>query len=503
MKKNILATLLLLSFTQVHALDADQVTRARLLDSNRLHEISKTTITNASESQSEKLKEQFKLLENGQTIIIPKGKYENFGQINISENNITIKAEEAGTVWFTGLVQFEIKGNDVILDGLVFTEGGPNERFGGVRLMGNDNTLVNSTFYYFNDDYIYEPNEKRQEYPKYLWISLWGKNAKVINNRFEGKLKRGTLMGIQKDKTADNHLIKNNIFVDMKSNNYNEFAIKDAIRYNSNTWEAVRIGDSKSSIYPSKTKFVDNLMIDMNGENEIISLKSGGNTVSGNTIFSSSGLISLRHGKSNLVENNVILGNHAALTGGIRVFDTDHVIKNNYIIGTRSNRGAIVINTGIIDVINGEILSPKTKAKNLNKQWTPQNIEVSNNTIIDAQWGIIHGSQVHQVSLYNNNKVEGIYGGDKIHFSNNLVQTLKSSQVAVSASSMFPITNSTYKNEVYSGKLVEKQQLSNYTIAVPKLTKVNGFIVAEGHGVDAKKLKIITADVAGPDYVLK
>lgn len=64
--------------------------------------------------------------------------------------------------------------------------------------MGDNNTLQNSTFYYFNHAYEYQPDERRSEYPRYLWVSLWGKDGKVINNRFEGKQKRGTLIGVQK-----------------------------------------------------------------------------------------------------------------------------------------------------------------------------------------------------------------------------------------------------------------------------------------------------------------
>lgn len=254
-------------------------------------------------------------------------------------------------------------------------------------------------------------------------------------------------------------------------------------------------------------------MIDMDGEHELLSLKSGDNTISGNTIFSSAGLISLRHGKRNHVENNVILGNKKALTGGIRVYDTDHVIKNNYISGIGAPqkevnentdiRGAIVINTGIIDVTKGEKLSQDIKGKELNKQWTPQNIEISHNSIIDAQWGVVHGSQVHRVSLYNNDEVKGIHAGDQIHFSHNLVKTNDPTQIAVRASEQYPLTNSYYDNEIYNGKLIEPEQLSNYSTVMPKLKTINGFISATKQGADVTELKIITADIAGPDYVLK
>ncbi|MCW1888941.1 hypothetical protein OK016_00825 [Vibrio chagasii] len=40
------------------------------------------------------------------------------------------------------------------------TEGGPNERFWRSSY-GGGNTLQNSTFYYFNHDYTYEPDERR------------------------------------------------------------------------------------------------------------------------------------------------------------------------------------------------------------------------------------------------------------------------------------------------------------------------------------------------------
>ncbi|PMH42621.1 alginate lyase [Vibrio sp. 10N.286.49.B3] len=514
MKKTTLATLLLLSITQAYAFNVDDVTRESLLASERLQTIAKQDVQASSQKNIDALKAQFANVKDGDVITIPAGKYPDFGYIEIAANNVTIKAEQPGTAWMTGLLQFDILGDDVTLDGLVFTEGGPSERMGGVRLKGNNNTLQNSTFYYFNDDYAYEPDEARQEYPRYLWLSLWGKEAKVINNRFEGKQKRGTLIGVQKpDDTVDNHTIENNIFLDMQQNQHNELAIKKAVRYNANSWEAIRIGDSKASQYPSNTSFSNNLLINMDGERELISIKSGANTISGNTIFESAAMVSLRHGKATIVENNVILGNEKDLTGGIRIYDEDHIINNNYISNTRGTegtvegnadvRGAIVINTGIIDVKNGEKLSQATKGKELNKQWTPKNLQISNNTIIDAQWGIIHGDQAHRVSLFDNNVVEDIYAGDHIHFSNNLVSTGSDDQFAARASEEFALTNATYTNEVYGGQVVHPELITHFSTTVPALQNVNGFQSAENVGADVNKLTVITAEIAGPTYVIK
>ncbi|MEZ9205533.1 polysaccharide lyase 6 family protein [Vibrio splendidus] len=491
-----------------------EIDRSYLLSSDRLAEVDGDTLVVASEEQVAALKAQFENLKDGDEVIIPAGKYANLGQVTITANDITIKAEQAGSAWLTGLVQFELKGDNITLNGLVFTEGGPNERFGGVRMMGDNNTLKNSTFYYFNHAYEYQPDERRSEYPRYLWVSLWGKDGKVINNRFEGKQKRGTLIGVQKDDTPDNHLIANNIFMDQKPNQFNEFDIKEAIRYNGNSWEALRIGDSKSSQWDSNSKFVNNLMIDMDGERELVSVKSGGNTISGNTIFESSALISLRHGKGSSVENNIILGNKKNLTGGIRIYDEDHVIRNNYIANTRGRdgviegnadlRGGIVINTGIIDVANGEQLDQSVKGKELNKQWTPKNITIENNSLVDTEWGIIYGNQTHRVSLFNNAEVEKIYAGVDVAFKHNVVDNSQSPEfVSVRATQDYPLVGATYTDETYVGQVTDSELIESYSVELPKMTVENGINAYQGEGADVSKLAVVTAETAGPDYVLE
>ncbi|MFH0263230.1 polysaccharide lyase 6 family protein [Vibrio barjaei] len=491
----------------------NEVTRDYLLSSDRLVDVDGATLESKSDQQVNALKSQLENAKDGEVITIPEGKYTNLGHVIIAANGVTIKAETAGGVWFTGLVQFELRGNNVTLDSLVFTEGGPAERFGGVRMMGNGNTLQNSTFYYFNHDYAYEPDERRSEYPKYLWVSLWGKDGKVVNNRFEGKQKRGTLIGVQKDETPDNHLIAHNIFVDQKQNQFNELDIKEAVRYNGNSWEAIRIGDSKSSQWDSSSKFVDNLLVDMDGERELISIKSGDNEISGNTIFESAALISLRHGKGNKVENNVILGNKKLLTGGVRIYDEDHVIRNNYIANTRGRdgliegnadlRGGIVINTGIIDVKNGEQLDQSVKGKELNKQWTPKNIDIENNTFVDTEWGIVYGNQSHRVSLFNNAEVDNIFAGVDIRFNNNVVDNSQNPEfVSVRATEQFPLVDASYHNEFYTPTVVGQDQLENYSLTLPNMSLENGFNQYQGAGANTSELQLITADNAGPTYVL-
>lgn len=500
-------------FSTTASIAVADITRDYLLASDRHHVVNGDQLHQASQDQIAALKKQIENAPDGATIVIPSGKYANLGQIIIKAQNITVTAQQPGTVWLTGLVQLELKGNDITIDGLVFTEGGPNERFGAVRMMGDRNTLKNSTFYYFNHDYTYEPDARRSEYPKYLWVSLWGKEGKVINNRFEGKQKRGTLIGVQKDEQPDHHLIANNIFLDQKPNQFNEFDIEQAIRYNGNSWEAIRIGDSTASQFDSSSQFIDNLLIDMDGERELISIKSGDNTIAGNTIFESTALISLRHGKGNTVEDNVILGNGKLLTGGVRIYDEDHVIRNNYIANTRGRdgliegnadlRGGIVINTGIIDVKNGERLDQSVKGKELNKQWTPKNITIENNTLVDTEWGIIYGNQTHRVSLFDNTEVEAIYSGVNVSFSHNVVDNSTSPEfVSVRATKEYPLVDARYTEEFYAGTVTSAEQIGQYSVTLPAKTIENGFNYYRGAGADVNQLKVVTAQTAGPDYIL-
>ncbi|MBY5946800.1 polysaccharide lyase 6 family protein [Photobacterium rosenbergii] len=467
----------------------------------------------ADNAAVEALKQQLENAKPGEVISIAPGRYANLGVVELTADGITVKAEQPGTVLLTGLVQLVVKGDDITLDSLVFTEGGPAERFGGVRLEGMRNTLQNSTFYYFNDDYEYEPDERRSEYPRYLWVSLWGKDGKVINNRFEGKHKRGTLIGIQKniDDKADNHLIEGNIFYSQKKNQYDELAIEKAIRYNGNSWEAIRIGDSKSSQWPSATQFVNNLLVDSDGERELISIKSGENRIAGNTIFESASMISLRHGKANVVENNVIIGNNKQDTGGIRIYDEDHVVRNNYLIGLRGSggqiagnadvRGGVVINTGIIDVKNNEQLDQEVKGKELNKQWTPKNVTVENNTMVDVEFGMVHGNQGHRVSLFDNSEVETIFTGDEITFSSNVVFNLDETLQALRADPATPLTNPTYSGEVYYGQVHGVDGVpAGVSQQKPTYTKVGDFYQFAEGGADVSKLHVLTADEIGPSY---
>ncbi|ANO35538.1 hypothetical protein A6E01_20210 (plasmid) [Vibrio breoganii] len=455
------------------------------------------------------LKAQLLNLKDGQTLVLPAGKYADLGRFDLKTNNITIKAEKAGTAWFTGSIQMNLTGDNITLDGVVFSEGGPAERMGGITFRGSNNVLTNSTFFYFNDSYEYQPDQRRSEYPKTLWISMYGKNNQLISNTFEGKHKRGTLIGIQKakgDTTTDRHVIQGNLFYNQKHNQYNEFDIANARRYNSNSWEAIRVGDSKSSIYPSETTIEGNLFLQCDGETELVSLKSAGNTIKGNTIVDSASMISVRHGIDNTVEDNVILGNGKRFSGGIRLYDAGHVIRNNYVervMGTGNVRGGIAINTGITDVANGETLSQDTYGKELNKQATPYKVTVENNTVINSRQNILYSDKRHRVSLYDNSQVTTVFAGTDMTFRNNISYAKMARTLALKGSdSTAPLVNPTYDNELFVGQVAGLDlPWEGIVYRDPRFERAdNGLLEATNFNGGARGLKVLSMNETGASY---
>ncbi|MGL6314031.1 polysaccharide lyase 6 family protein [Vibrio sp. WXL103] len=515
MKKSILAavisTVAFTGFAQAENINPAQIQDRGLDTATYLADWDKPVI--ASEDipagDAADLKKNLLALKDGQELVIPPGKYADMGRFELNANDVHIRAEQPGTVWFTGSVQVRLEGNGITLDGIVFTEGGPAERMGGVIFRGDNNKLVNSTFHYFIHGFDYQPDDRRSEYPRYLWIALYGKNNQLIDNTFEGKHKRGTLIGIQKargDETPDNHVIKGNLFYNQQHNQFNEFAIEEAIRYNSNSWEAIRVGDSRSSVFPSETTIEGNLFLQMDGETELVSIKSGGNTVRGNTIIDSASMISLRHGVNNTVEDNVILGNDKDRSGGIRLYDEGHVIRNNYIervMGTGDVRGGIAINTGITDVLMGEKLDNDVKGKELSKQATPFNVKIEGNSIIDSRQNFLFSDKMHRVSLFDNSRIETIFAGTNISFSDNLsYANAPRTKALIANDEVAPLVNPSFSNNIFAGAVSGTELPKDGITEIKPSFKLaeNGLLEPNNFDGGARNLTVLGMNDTGASY---
>ena len=74
-----------------------------------------------------------------------------------------------------------------------------------------------------------------------------------------------------------------------------------------------------------------NLLVNCDGESEMIGMKSSANIVRFNTIRASRGQISFRAGKKNQVYGNYMLGEGKEGTEGIRMLDENQLVYNNYV----------------------------------------------------------------------------------------------------------------------------------------------------------------------------
>jgi len=142
----------------------------------------------------------------------------------------------------------------------------------------------------------------------------------------------------------------------------------------SNGGETLRVGTSHHSLTDSRTLIDNNYFDRCDGEVEIISIKSGGNTLRGNVFVESQGALTLRHGSNTLVEDNVFLGNGKDHTGGIRVINSDQTVRNNYLEGLTGYRFG-----GGLVVMNGVPNSPAYRYHQVN------NAQIDNNSFINVE----------------------------------------------------------------------------------------------------------------------
>lgn len=284
-----------------------------------------------------------KKLQAGDTIILSNGVWQDF-EITLSakgtaDNPIRLKAETPGKVIISGQSNLRIGGHHLIVSGLVFRDGySPSGEV--ISFRRNKNELAfNSRITQVVVDHFNKPDRFDNDY----WVGIYGQNNRFDHNNLVGKSNKGVTLAVRLN-TADSR--ENNHRID-----HNYFGPRPVL--GSNGGETFRIGTSKFAQYNSNTIVENNFFDRCDGEVEIISSKSGGNTFRGNVFFESSGTLTLRHGDNNLVERNVFLGNGKDHTGGIRVINKGQTVRDNYIEGLRGSGFA-----SALTVMNGVPNSP-------------------------------------------------------------------------------------------------------------------------------------------------
>ncbi len=162
----------------------------------------------------------------------------------------------------------------------------------------------------------------------YSYVLLYGRRNRVDHCTFAGKLNLGVtlIVMLNEERSQQNfHRI-----------DHNHFAPRPV--YGSNGAETIRVGTSQQALRSSNTLIEENLFERCDGEVEVVSIKSSDNIVRRNLFFESQGVLALRHGDRNLVEENLFVGNGIRNTGGIRIVNAGHRVVRNTLVGIAGGR---------------------------------------------------------------------------------------------------------------------------------------------------------------------
>lgn len=262
----------------------------------------------------------------GDRIIIEAGTYRDvdlkWKAVGTKQAPITVEAKP-GTVLITGRSSLVMGGKHLVVSGLEFRNGYPSRRsvveFAGGKDFAQDCNLTRCVIDNYN-------TEDRSQSKSYIYLS--GQRNRVDHCELLRKYNLGVtlLVNLNGANNLNNH----------HQIDHNYFGPREV--YGSNGAETMRIGTSQQSYEISATTVCDNFFDRCSGEVEVISIKSCDNIVRGNYLWECEGVVALRHGKRNLVENNTFVGNGKRNTGGVRVVDSNHVIRNNIFVSLAGQR---------------------------------------------------------------------------------------------------------------------------------------------------------------------
>ena len=173
------------------------------------------------------------------------------------------------------------------------------------------------------------------------YLTVAGDDAEIDRNEFRHKRTRGNMIDVRGagSQVAQRVRIHHNYFHDFTSPGRG-----------TNGAETIRFGLSGLSMSKGFGVIEHNLFVRCVGENEMLSIKSGGNVIQDNTLIDSPGAqLTLRHGNENIVRRNYLRG-----TDGIRIFGDRNRVDSNYLEG---NSGAIQIGNGGAEVADGAPLT--------------------------------------------------------------------------------------------------------------------------------------------------
>ncbi|MCY4157548.1 MAG: polysaccharide lyase 6 family protein [Gammaproteobacteria bacterium] len=342
------------------ALREDGISSAPALFAAGRASASETLVTNQEEYRA-----AVERASPGDTIVLSNGIWRDF-EILLAGNGeperpITLTAETKGRVVISGQSNLRLAGSHLVVSGLVFRDGysPTNTVISFRRAKGepaNYSRVTETVIDRFN-------NPERHEID--FWVLMFGRHNRFDHNHLEGKGNLGVTMAVRLD-GEENQRNRHRI-------DHNYFGPRPIL--GANGGETLRIGTSHYSLADSLTVVENNVFDRCDGELEIISNKSGGNIFRGNLFLESRGTLTMRHGNNAVVEDNVFFGNGVPNTGGIRIINKGHVVRNNYLYGLAGYRFGAALT-----VMNGVPDSP------LNRYHQVEDVVMENNSIIQCDY---------------------------------------------------------------------------------------------------------------------
>nr|WP_322623582.1 chondroitinase-B domain-containing protein [uncultured Flavobacterium sp.] len=395
----------------------------------------------------------------GDHIIMANGNWKDtaitFTANGTAKDSIFLMAETPGAVALTGKSSLEISGNYLVVKGLWFKEGATDKKyvvsFSSNKKHANNSRLTNCAITHYNPDAKSATTH---------WVDLWGKNNRVDHCSIYGKNNDGTTLVVWLN---DEQSVQNNHRID-----HNYFGERPPL--GANGGETMRIGTSTYSMTNSNTVVEFNTFEKCNGEVEVISNKSCGNLYRNNLFLESQGSLVMRHGNNCVAEGNVFLGNGKPYTGGIRIINEGHTVKNNYFGGLTGAdfRGSLVM-------MNGVPNSP------INRYNQVKDAKVLNNVFYNCgPFQLCAGADEERTLAPVNSVIEGniVYSEkeslitafaktDGITFKNNVAD-------AVNAKDTKGFTTKKLQWVNQNGLMLPKGQQPDYAVFAPAMTAKRG-----------------------------
>ncbi|MGJ8640035.1 MAG: chondroitinase-B domain-containing protein [Opitutaceae bacterium] len=317
----------------------------------------KTTLV----SSHGELKKALSKLKAGDTLELSEGTWESV-EISISakgteEKPIVIKGAPDGKTVIAGRSWVGIGGRHITVSDLYFRGVEPPEGMEGIMTFrdarkreAENGRLTNCVF---------ESCNPRDPIRRYKWVQLYGRENRVDHNLFANQRHNGVAIQVRMSTADAQHRIDHNHFVDRPEGDGNGF-------------EMIQVGQSQDSEKVGSCLIDSNLFERCDGEIEIISNKTCGNTYRGNVFIESAGTLTLRHGNDCLVEGNVFIGKGKKGSSGLRIIGTGHTVRNNYFEGLYGRTG------GVIVFYTGIEKSP------LNGYFAAHDVSVENNLLVNS-----------------------------------------------------------------------------------------------------------------------